>query len=150
VSPVKPSVLILPPPSESEVKAELRVKWEDRLRSWLRQLPFAVQQAVVRSLLEEVEKQMEDDKDRKIILALINIERTRPPDLFFGLNSLLSVMQDTGIRHLPISTRMWFCMWEFDQVTNSNIIQIKIGDTLHRMTNLVQVNLAHIATDELW
>ncbi len=150
VSPVKPDVAILPPKSADELKTEARIASEDALRAWLQQLPFGVQEAVVERVLAEMERQLRDDKDRKIILALINIDKIRPPDLFFGVYSLLATLQDTGVRRLHMTTDMWFAISEYDQVTNSNLLLNQVVTTLPRLRNLVDVNLAYIATDALW
>ena len=45
------------------------------------------------------------DIERRLILALINIERTKPPDFFFGVYSFLSVMRDTRVSQLPFTAR---------------------------------------------
>ena len=45
------------------------------------------------------------DIERRLILALINIERTKPPDFFFGVYSFLSVMRDTRVSKLPFTAR---------------------------------------------
>ena len=65
---------------------------------------------------------MSTDIERRLILALINIERTKPPDFFFGVYSFLSVMRDTRVSKLPFTARDGFiCLvypiWAgFDQI----------------------------------
>ena len=65
-----------------------------------KKLPFSLFQ-----FLDHIETCLSEDKDRKLILTLINIERTRPPDLFFGVHSLFSVLRETNIAKLHFSNR---------------------------------------------
>ena len=56
-------------------------------------------------LLFPLQRLVSTDIERRLILALINIERTKPPDFFFGVYSFLSVMRDTRVSKLPFTAR---------------------------------------------
>jgi hypothetical protein len=77
------------------------------VRDWLFQIPLHLVEDVIRMLLIEVEKIVHEDKDCKLILTLINIERTRPSDFFFGVHSLFRMLAPTAITKLPFSTKTW-------------------------------------------
>ena len=48
-------------------------------------------------VLDLIEFAVNDDKDRKIILTLINIENSKPSDFSFGIYSLLLCLSNTAI-----------------------------------------------------
>ena len=110
-----------------------------------------------------------EDKDCKLILTLINIERTKPSDFFFGVHSLFRTLASTSITKLPFSTstslisflvsmilwrnclisETWFCIWEFEQLTTCDYLQTVMVDSFPRLSELSQVNMAYIASDKL-
>ena len=119
------------------------------VREWLFQMPLHLVEDVVRVLLSKVETIVHEDKDCKLILTLINIDRTRPSDFFFGVHSLFRVLATTDISKIPFSTKTWFCLWEFEQLTTCNHLLKVMIDSFPLMSCLAQVNLAYIATDKL-
>ena len=51
-----------------------------------------------------IEFDVNDDKDRKIILTLINIEKSKPSDFSFGIYSLLLCLASTSITRYVLCT----------------------------------------------
>jgi hypothetical protein len=52
-----------------------------------------------------IEDSVFHDKDHKLILTIINIEKCRPSDFSFGLHSLLKALSNTGIAKLTFSNK---------------------------------------------
>lgn len=119
------------------------------LRDWLFQIPLHLAEDVLRVLLSKVETIVHEDKDCKLILTLINIERTRPSDFFFGVHSLFRMLATTGVTKLPFSTKTWFSLWEFEQLTTCDHLLRVMIDSLPLMNDLTHANLAYVATDKL-
>ena len=85
--------------ARQEVKPEMRDILQNKLKTkvsiWLKNESFLSRKIV------------HEDKDCKLILTLINIERTRPSDFFFGVHSLFRMLAPTAITKLPFSTKTW-------------------------------------------
>ena len=96
-----------------------------------------------------MEKAVHEDKDCKLIRTIINIERTTPSDFFFGIHSLFRMIASTSISKLQFSTKTWFCIWEFEQVTEFHHLQTVMVDCFPRLPYLAKINLAYIASDKL-
>ena len=96
-----------------------------------------------------IETDINEDKDRKIILTLINIETTNPSHFSFGVYSLLVCLGSTRIARLPFSTKLWFCIWEFEQLTTSNHLRHCLNESIPKMVHLTAVNFAYIANDQI-
>ena len=65
---------------------------------------------VVTKLLDLVETQLMEDKDKKLIMTLINIEHMRVNDFFFGIHCLLSLVRGFQLSNLQFSRRLWFVL----------------------------------------
>lgn len=101
------------------------------------------------AVLNRMEKAVHEDKDCKLIRTIINIERTTPSDFFFGIHSLFRMIASTSISKLQFSTKTWFCIWEFEQVTEFHHLQTVMVDCFPRLPCLAKINLAYIASDKL-
>ena len=101
---------ILPPEDPHDTEVHI-------VRKWILQMPIMVLEDVVKAVINRVENQVHEDKDCKLILTLINIEKTKPSDFFFGVHSLFMILAETPIAKLNFSTRMWFCLWEYEQAS---------------------------------
>ena len=119
------------------------------VREWLFQMPLHLVEEVLQILLAKIEAIVHEDKDKKLILTLINIERTRPSDFFFGVHSMLRMLATTEVSKLPFSTKTWFCLWEFEQLTTCDHLLRVMIDSLPLMNGLTQINLAYVASDKL-
>lgn len=119
------------------------------LNEWLRQIPSNLLENVVDTVLQLIEKAVHEDKDCKLILTLINIEKTKPSDFFFGVHSLFRALVDLAITKLPFSTKMWFCIWEYEQIITCDYLQRCFSETIPRLGNIQQINLAYVATDKI-
>ena len=74
---------VLHPPDREEVYLQLSPTHRTVL-DWLCNLPDMVVEDVVADLLAMVEVQLLEDKDKKLIMTLINIEQMNINDFFFG------------------------------------------------------------------
>ena len=79
-------------PSKEEVFTQLSPRHQPLL-TWLAHLPDRVVQDVVQEVLARLEQHLLEDMDNKLILTLINIEKMRINDFYFGLHSLLAIIQ---------------------------------------------------------
>ena len=70
---------------------------------------------VVTELLDMVETQLLEDKDKKLIMTMINIEHMRVNDFLFGIHCLLSLVRGFQLSSLKFSRRLWFCLWEYGE-----------------------------------
>ena len=91
-------------PSRDEVDLSLTER-ERRVKAWLGHLPDTVVEEVVTAALANLETKLLVDKDKKLILTLINIEKIKVNDFFFGIHSLLNVLRGFYIVNLNISKR---------------------------------------------
>ena len=80
------------------------------IRTWLWNLPNNALENVVKDLLDKVEQQLLEDKDKKLIMALINIESMRMNDFFFGVHSLLTILRGRNIANIHFSKRLNYCI----------------------------------------
>merc|ERR1719215_385922 len=119
------------------------------VREWLFQIPLHLVEEVIRILLARVETIALEDKDCKLILTLINIERTRPSDFFFGVHSMFRMLATTDISKLPFTNKAWYCLWEFEQLTTCDYLMRVMIDSIPLMNGLTQVNLDYVASDKL-
>ncbi len=87
-------------------------------------------------------------QDLKLIRTLINIERHGTSDLFFGAHSLLEIFSNTAIRRLPISGRLWQFLREYGELGGHFVVGDKLFESIPRMSNLVELNMAFVATDK--
>jgi len=154
VSPINPRTAgsIIPPapssPPQPTPQDNVTLQ-QNELRDWLSQMPTPLLQDVVQKVVGLIEMDINEDKDRKIILTLINIESTNPSHFSFGVYSLLVCLASTRIGRLPFSTKLWFCIWEFEQLTTSNHLRHCLNESIPKMTHLTAVNFAYIATDQI-
>lgn len=150
-SPTRPSLgspnPFLSPPRE-EVPSLLPAE-QRPLLSWLSHLPDPVVETVVAHLLEQVETQLMEDKDKKIIMTLINIEHMKVNDFFFGIHSLLSMVRGFQLSSLQFSRRLWFCLWEYSEITGSRRLGDAICSSLPGLSSLTSLSLSHVATDRV-
>ena len=49
---------------------------------------------------------------------------------------------------IPFSTKLWFCIWEYEQLTTSNYLKHCLRESIPNLSNLVSMNLSYIATDQ--
>merc|ERR1719244_132506 len=100
-------------------------------------------------MLKIVENQLVEDKERKLIMTLINIEKMRENDLFFGVHSLLSIVQCWRLPDIHFSKRLLFCLWEYGEITGSLRLAETFCDSLSGLTYLTHLNIPHVATDRI-
>ena len=79
-------------PSKEEVYLQLSPQHK-ALMDWLSNLPDKVVEDVVQEFLAKLETHLLEDMDNKLILTLINIDKMKVNDFYFGLYSLLSIIQ---------------------------------------------------------
>ena len=91
--------LNVPSPSKEEVHLQISESHRPVL-SWLSHLPDRVVEDVVVELLARLETHLLEDMDNKLILTLINIEKMRINDFYFGLHSLFSIIQGFQVESL--------------------------------------------------
>lgn len=119
------------------------------LLAWLRNLPDPVVEQVVTELLDMVETQLLEDKDKKLIMTMINIEHMRVNDFFFGIHCLLSLVRGFQLSSLRFSRRLWFCLWEYGEITGSRRLSDALCSSLPGLSSLTSLSLAHVATDRI-
>jgi len=150
-SPPRPSMephTYLPSLSREEVSSILPAEQRPIL-SWLSHLPDPVVETVVGHLLDQVETQLMEDKDKKLIMTLINIEHMKVNDFFFGIHSLLSLVRGFQLSSLQFSRRLWFCLWEYGEITGSCRLSDALCSSLTGLSSLTALTLSHVATDRV-
>ena len=141
-------VLIHDPPDREELYLQLSPPHRTLL-DWLTHLPDRVVEDVVTEFLAKVEVQLLKDKDQKLIMSLINIEKMNINDFFFGVHSLLSLVQGFEIQTMKFSKRLMFCLWEYSEITNSKMLLETLCLSLPGLSSLTTLTIPHIATDKL-
>jgi len=139
---------VLHSPDREEVYLQLSPAHRTLL-DWLTNLPDRVVEDVVVDFITKVEAQLLKDKDQKLIMSLINIEQMKLSDFFFGVHSLLSLIQGFEIQSLQFSKRLMFCLWEYGEITNSKLLMDTLCLSLPGLSSLTSLNIPHIATDRL-
>ena len=77
------------------------------VKVWLGNLPDTVVQDVFRLTMQQLEVKLMVDKDKKLILTLINIESIKMSDFLFGVHTLLKILRGFSITDLHISKRYY-------------------------------------------
>ena len=75
------------------------------VRRWLANLPDTVVEAVLSATLLKLEAQLHEDKDKKLIMSIINIEQMHYNDFFFGVHSLLSMLKGFNLSRIEFTKR---------------------------------------------
>jgi hypothetical protein len=119
------------------------------LLDWLSNLPDRVIEDVVRNFLAKLETHLLDDMDNKLILTMINIEKMKMNDFFFGVHSLLSVVQGFQLYSLHFSKRLWFCLWQYGEITSSKHLSDTLCSSLPGLSCLTSLNIPHVADDRI-
>jgi len=143
-SPTSSPIKSPPPPFNDAIK-----KTHAILREWVENLPDSVLETVVKELLNKVELQLLEDKDKKLIMTLINIEKMKMNDFFFGVHSLLAILKGSSIANLHTTKRLWYCLWEYEEITSSNLLSDTLCHSLPGLPGLVRLDLSHVASDRL-
>jgi len=140
----------LPHVSPGREEVYLHLSSEHRtLLDWMSNLPDGVIEDVVRNFLEQLETHLVDDMDNKLILTLINIEKMKMNDFFFGVHSLLSVVQGFQLCSLHFSKRLWFCLWQYGEITSSKHLSDTLCSSLPGLPCLTSLNIPHVADDRI-
>jgi len=140
----------LPHKSPGREEVYLHLSLEHRaLLDWLSNLPDRVIEDVVRSFLAKLETHLVDDMDNKLIMTLINIEQMKMNDFFFGVHSLLSVVQGFQLLSLHFSKRLWFCLWQYGEITSSKHLSDTLCTSLPGLSCLTSLNIPHVADDRI-
>ena len=135
-------------PTQEEVLAQLSPRHQ-QLLAWLAHLPHPVVEDVVRELLAALERHLLEDLDRKLVLAIINIERMRVNDFYFGLYSLLALVQGFQVTSLQFSRRLWHCLDQYGEVCSGRYVARALAAAVPGLARLTSLNIAHVATDQL-
>jgi len=149
VSPKKPQTRS-PHKSPGREEVYLHLSPEHRVvLDWLSNLPDRVIEDVVRTFLVKLETHLLDDMDNKLILTLINIEKMRMNDFFFGVHSLLSVVQGFQLSSLHFSKRLWFCLWQYGEITSCKHLSDTLCSSLPGLSYLTSLTIPHVADDRI-
>ena len=119
------------------------------LLEWLSNLPDRVVEDVIKQFLEKLETHLLEDMDNKLILTLINIEKMRMNDFYFGLYSLFLVIQGFQLERLEFSVRLWSCLSQYGEITSCRYLSRTLALSLPGLSGLTSLNIAHVATDQL-
>jgi len=135
-------------PPKEQVSSVLPLE-QRPLLEWLRHLPDPVVEEVISHVLRLVETQLMEDKDKKLIMTMINIEHMKVNDFFFGIHCLLSLVRGFQLSTLQFSRRLWFCLWEYGEITGSRRLGDAICNSLPGLSCITSLSLAHVATDRV-
>jgi len=135
-------------PAKQEVWQSLN-SGQRRLLQWLSHLPETIVEDVIKLFLSQLESFLLEDIDNKLILTLINIDKMKMNDFFFGVHSLLSLVQAFQLTSLHFTKRLWFCLWQYAEITSSKHLSDKLCSSLPGLTSLTSLNVPHVADDRL-
>ena len=123
--------------------------------AWLSHLPDRVVMEVVQEVLAKLELHLVEDMDNKLVIIklilnkAVKIERKRVNNFYFGLHSLLSIIQGFHIDKLHFSDRLWYCLSQYGENSSCRYLTQLLVTSLPGLTGLTSLNLAHLATDQL-
>lgn len=135
-------------PGRDDVDTDLEPSQRE-LKVWLGNLPDTVVEDVVTVALQDLESQLMVDKDKKLILALINIETIKMNDFFFGIHSLLKILRGFHINNLNVSKRLWCILWEYEEILNRRVLRDAVSSALPHLPFIATLNLAYLADDRM-
>eukprot|EP00095_Tigriopus_kingsejongensis_P004263 maker-scaffold1103_size62544-snap-gene-0.12 protein:Tk04263 transcript:maker-scaffold1103_size62544-snap-gene-0.12-mRNA-1 annotation:"angiopoietin-2 isoform x1" len=95
---------LLPPDSPSPAQtaqSQLHHDLARELRDWLTQPPHHLAQDLVEAIIVLIEESVNEDRDRKLIKSLINIEHLKVSDIFFGIHGFFTIVSGTSVTKLP-------------------------------------------------
>eukprot|EP00088_Acartia_fossae_P038399 TRINITY_DN3979_c0_g1_i1.p1 TRINITY_DN3979_c0_g1~~TRINITY_DN3979_c0_g1_i1.p1 ORF type:complete len:617 (-),score=135.33 TRINITY_DN3979_c0_g1_i1:117-1967(-) len=133
-------------PSREVEDADLCVEQRD-LKKWLGNLPDTVVQDVFRLAMQQLESQLMVDKDKKLILTLINIESIKMSDFLFGVHSLLKILRGFAITDLNVSKRLWLILWEYEEILHQGLLKQAISEALPHLAAISTLSLPYLADD---
>jgi len=120
-----------------------------QLKEWIGNLPDTVVEEVVTVALANLEAQLIIDKDKKLIMTLINIETVKLNDFLFGMDSLLRILRGFHLLNLNISNRLWCILYEYEDIFHSKQLRDTVVEALPHLPCLVSLNLAYLAEDRM-
>jgi len=120
-----------------------------KLKHWLGSLPDTVVQDVFKLAMQQLENQMSVDKDKKLILTLINIESIKMSDFLFGVHSLLKILRGFAITDLAVSKRLWSILWEYEEILHQDLLKEALSDALPHLAAISTLSLPYLADDRM-
>ena len=70
-------------------------------------------------------------------------------DFYFGIHTLLSLVQAFQLESLHTPKRLWFCLWQYAEITNSKHLSDTLCISLPGLTHLTTLSIPHVADDRL-
>ena len=104
-------------PNREELRLQLSPNHRNLLE-WLSNLPDRVVEDVIKEFLDKLETHLLEDMDNKLIMTLINIEKMRMNDFYFGLYSLFLVIQGFQLETVEFTARLWSCLSQYGEITS--------------------------------
>ena len=68
--------------------------------------------------------------------------------IIYQLHKPMFIYHIFYIFRIPFSTKLWFCIWEYEQLTTSNYLKHCLRESIPNLSHLVSLNLSYIATDQ--
>ena len=116
---------------------------------WLSNLPGRVIEDVIRIFVTKLETHLLDDMDNKLILTMINIENMKMNDFFFGVHSLLCVVQGFQLESLHFTKCLWYCLWQYGEITTPKHLSDTLCSSLPGLSHLTSLTIPHVADDRI-
>merc|ERR1712168_1726839 len=70
-------------------------------------------------------------------------------DFFFGVHSLLSVAQGFQLYSLHFSKRLWFCLWQYGEITSCKHLSDTLCSCLPGLSYMTSLTIPHVADDRI-
>merc|ERR1711892_124895 len=70
-------------------------------------------------------------------------------DRFFGVHSLLSIVQGFRLNSLHFTKRCWSCLWQYGEMTSCEHLSDKLCSSLPGLSHLTSLTIPYVADDNI-
>jgi len=122
---------------------------QELLFEFLSNLPDTVVEEVVQSFQAKLETCLMDDMEDNLNRNTQNIEKMEMDDSFFGVNSLLTVIQGFQLNSVYFTKCLWFCLKQYGGTRSYKNLSDSLCSSLPGLSYLTSLNISHVADDRI-
>ena len=119
------------------------------LFEWLSNLPDTVVEEVVHSFQRKLEISLMDDMEENLNWKFNHIDKMHMNESFFGVNSLLTVIQGFQLNSIYFSKCLWFCLKQYGGIRSYKHLSDSLCSSLPGLSYLTSLNISHVADDRI-
>ena len=122
---------------------------QELLFEFLSNLPDTVVEEVVQSFQAKLETFLMDDMEDNLNENTKHIDNKEMTDSFFGVNSLLTVIQGFQLNSVFFTKSLWFCLKQYGGTRSYKYLSDSLCSSLPGLSCLTSLNISHVADDRI-